>query len=51
MGGIGIPRTRRSSVDGLVGSLRRAARRAPAFPPSIRPILRRAVAKRWVWRP
>jgi transposase len=41
---IGAARTRRSSVDGLVGSRKQAASRAPAFPSSTRPIARRAVA-------
>ena len=48
--GIGAARTRRSRVAGLVGSRRRAASRAPAFPPRARPIARRAVTSRWVWR-
>ena len=48
--GIGAARTSRSRVDGLVGSRRRAASRAPACPPSARPIARRAVTNRWVLR-
>ena len=48
--GIGAARTRRSRVAGLVGSRRRAASRAPAFPPRATPIARRAVTSRWVLR-
>ena len=50
VGRTGAARTRRRRVDALVGSRRRAASRAPAFPPRAMPIARRVVISRVVLR-